>query len=133
MYFQYGAVSELVKRLKPPARFEGYVPEFSVEKPKFSLEYRTGPRDLEFYVVKDGSKYQVRRRRADRKRDNPSVKFQSRYGVEKILPFAEGLDVCEVLFSAKRVFVCDQVFPANEVDGYTAVTAHHKILNLVGV
>jgi hypothetical protein len=29
-----------VGKAKPPARFEGYVPEFSVEKRKFSLEYR---------------------------------------------------------------------------------------------
>jgi hypothetical protein len=50
-------VSELVKRLKPPARFEGYVPEFSVEKRKFSLEYHMGSRESDFYFVKDGSKY----------------------------------------------------------------------------
>lgn len=50
-------VDDLVKRLRPPARFAGYVPDFSVEEREYTLEYLDGPRKRSFFIVKDRDRY----------------------------------------------------------------------------
>ncbi len=49
-------VDDLVRRLKPPARFRGHTPRFSVEKAQRTFEVLDGPRTLHYYLVKDAGR-----------------------------------------------------------------------------
>lgn len=50
-------IDSLLARLKPPARFEACVPQWSVERQRFEMQHRAGPRAQDFYIVKDGERY----------------------------------------------------------------------------
>ena len=50
-------VDKLIRQVKPPERFAGYRPSFSVEKLVHSFSYASGNRETTFFVVKDGPRY----------------------------------------------------------------------------
>jgi len=47
-------VDDLVKKLKPPARFAGHKPNWSVKKEKVTFEFMDGPKAWPFWFVMDG-------------------------------------------------------------------------------
>ncbi len=50
-------VDDLIRKIKPPERFKGYVGDFSVAKKQHRLRYASGWRTIEMFVVKDGGKH----------------------------------------------------------------------------
>jgi hypothetical protein len=49
-------VDDLVGKLKPPARFTGHKPAWSVEKQEVSFQFMDGPQTWPFWLVKDGGR-----------------------------------------------------------------------------
>ncbi len=47
-------VDDLVRRLDPPARFAGHTPAFTVERASATYRFHSGPRTIDYVVVKDG-------------------------------------------------------------------------------
>ncbi len=50
-------VDELIERLRPPARFSGYQPNFRVTQRTFTFQHVSGPIEKTWNVVMDGPRY----------------------------------------------------------------------------
>ena len=50
-------VDDLIRKLRPPRRFKGYVPRFCVARMRHTLQYASGPRTMDLFVLKDGGKF----------------------------------------------------------------------------
>ncbi len=50
-------VKVLLEKLKPPARFSGHKPDFSVETFEHAFAYASGTRTKQFFAIKDGPRF----------------------------------------------------------------------------
>ena len=50
-------VDELVRRVGPPARFEGHRAKFSVEKRASAFQHHSGARTQEFFIIRDRGRH----------------------------------------------------------------------------
>jgi|GEM_PF-124863 len=58
-------IDELVRQLKPPARFKAYKPSFRAEKRSFTFHHVSGPQTSNWWLVMDGDKYVALHRGGD--------------------------------------------------------------------